>query len=100
MKIENTETNMYEVLKTIVSQRMMTNSGVNISEDEMAALIDCINPGTEEQFSEYEDVFASAVMNQSELEDFYRMMMAEDDVGGDQDGDDDDETTGNETEEE
>lgn len=100
MKIENTETNMYEVLKTIVSQRMMTNSGVNVSEDEMAALIECINPGTDEQLSEYEEVFANAVANQSELEDFYRMMMAEDDVGGDQDDADDDEATGNETEEE
>jgi hypothetical protein len=98
MKIENTETNMYEVLKTIVSQRMMTNSGVNISEDEMAALIDCINPGTEEQLSEYEEVFANAVANQSELEDFYSMMMAEEGVGEEQD--EDGETTGNETEEE
>jgi hypothetical protein len=48
VKIDNKQRSMYDVMKTIVAQKITLNSGANPSDDEIKALISCLGSGTME----------------------------------------------------
>lgn len=84
VKLGNTSTNMYEILKTIVSQRITLNSGSNIDEDEMEALINCLDSGSNEDLNNVEDIFADAISDQSKLVEFFEQLMMSEDTTEDE----------------
>jgi hypothetical protein len=75
VKIDNKQRSMYDVMKTIVAQKITLNSGANPSDDEMTALISCLGSGTMEDVAQCEEPFAEAVMNDTEVMNLFANLM-------------------------
>ncbi|KAI6986056.1 hypothetical protein KC359_g8910 [Hortaea werneckii] len=74
VKVGNIGTNMFEIMKTLVSQKMSLNSGTNLNEDDMNDLIDFLDEGTNANVAECETFFVDAIKNETTIERFFKNM--------------------------
>ncbi|KAK5162420.1 hypothetical protein LTR04_003802 [Oleoguttula sp. CCFEE 6159] len=72
--VGNTEATMYEIIVTIVAEKMGLNSGSSLDENEMANLIACVGTGSTEDLDNLEPVIADMIMNQSSVVSFFESM--------------------------
>lgn len=65
VKYRGVNTHMFEVISTIVSERMSMNGGGNLTNYELEDMMDCLGTGTKEDMSECVEMFRNAVLNRS-----------------------------------
>ncbi len=78
MTVGNMSTTMFEVMSTIVAQKMTLNSGESLDEEMIDSLIGCLGGGTIDELTEMEPAFTDAIMNDTSIESFFEQLMLSD----------------------
>ena len=86
-RIENFNTNLFEVMMTIVSQRMIMNDGSNPSADEVNSMIACMGSMSTDELTDCSDLFSDALMSDTSIVEFFKRLNEDENMD-----DDDDET--------
>lgn len=77
MMIGATSTTMFDVMVTIVAERMTLNSGESLTEGELDNLVGCLGEGSIAEMNEIETVFADAARDDTSIETFFEQLMDE-----------------------
>jgi len=74
MKVKSMSMIMFEVMCTIMSEKMTLNRGGSLSLYEISALIGCLNEGTIKDMGEIEGVLTDMIMNNSVIENLFEQL--------------------------